>query len=118
MQKKGGQQLEWSVHVSQIATLIGSFTVIGSALIWVYKKLVSEPDKRMAEKIQRENSDALRNTVEPLTKSIDLLNSNLADSAKDRAQLNIKAEKHDGILNNHETRITVLEDWKKGENAE
>lgn len=108
--------MEWSAYATQITSIITTATIIGSALIWVYKKLVSEPDKRMAEKIQRENSDALRNTVEPLTKSIDLLNSNLADSAKDRAQLNIKAEKHDGILNNHETRITVLEDWKKGEN--
>ncbi|SDQ04488.1 hypothetical protein LHA31_02495 [Carnobacterium viridans] len=107
--------MEWSVHVSQIATLIGSFTVIGSALIWVYKKLVSDPDKRMAEKIQRENSESLKKTVEPLTKSIELLNHNLAESEKDRIQLNKQMGKHNVILNNHETRITVLEDWRKGE---
>lgn len=109
-----GQTLEWSEYITQIGSIITTVTVIGSALIWVYKKLVSDPDKRMAEKIQRENSESLKTTVEPLTKSIELLNRNLAESEKDRIQLNKKMGEHGTILNNYETRITVLEDWKKG----
>lgn len=67
----------------------------------------------MAEKIQRENSEALKTSVEPLTKSIELLNHNLAESEKDRIQLNKQMGKHSTILNNHETRVTVIEDWKR-----
>jgi len=107
--------MEWSVLATQMTSIITTFTIIGGALIWVYKKLVSDPDKRMAEKIQRENSESLKMTVEPLTKSIELLNHNLAESEKDRIQLNKQMGKHNTILNNHETRITVLEDWRKGE---
>ncbi|MER2174928.1 MAG: hypothetical protein ABS911_09635 [Carnobacterium sp.] len=106
--------MEWSGLATQMTSVITTFTIIGGALIWVYKKLVSDPDKRMAEKIQRENSESLKMTVEPLTKSIELLNHNLAESEKDRIQLNKQMGKHNVILNNHETRITVLEEWKKG----
>jgi|GEM_PF-4520980 len=117
--------MEWSGLATQMTSIITTFTIVGGALIWVYKKLVSDPDKRLAEKIQRENSEAakemqresaesLRTSVEPLTKSIDLLNRNLTDSAKDREQLNKKVSQHGIVLNNHETRISVLEDWKGG----
>lgn len=117
--------MEWTVTVAQMASTITAFVTIGGALIWVYKKLVSDPDKRMAEKIQkenaylakemqRENSESLRTSVEPLTKSIDLLNRNLADSARDRANLNIEMEKHAEYLIDHDKRITVLE-IKKGD---
>lgn len=106
--------MEWSVLATQMTSIITSFTIIGGALIWIYKKLVSEPDKRMAEKIQRDNTESLKQSVEPLTRSIELLNHNLADSAKDREQLNKKVSQHGTVLNNHETRISVLEDWKGG----
>ena len=99
--------------IVQISVQIGALTTIGSALIWVYKKLVSDPDKRMAEKIQQESAEALRNSIEPLTKSIDLLNHNLEESKEDRAKLNKKVNHHENIFNNHETRITVLEDWRR-----
>lgn len=105
--------MEWTNYITETATVISGIIIIGSALIWIYKKLVSDPDKKIAEIIQKENSEALKQTVEPLTKSIELLNSNLAESARDRLQLNEKMNKHNTFLYNHETRISVLEDWKK-----
>lgn len=117
--------MEWSELVKQMASIITSFTIIGGACIWIYKKLVSDPDKKTAERVQkeiaesakemqRENTESLRNSVEPLTKSIDLLNRNLADSARDRANLNIEMSKHAEYLIDHDKRITVLE-IKKGD---
>ncbi|MGB3161536.1 MAG: hypothetical protein WBA84_09850 [Carnobacterium sp.] len=117
--------MEISEIIAQMASTITAFVTIGGALIWVYKILVSDPDKRLAEKIQkenaesakemqRENTESLRNSVEPLTKSIDLLNRNLADSARDRANLNIEMSKHAEYLIDHDKRITVLE-IKKGD---
>jgi len=101
--------MEWSGLATQMTSIITSFTIIGGALIWIYKKLVSEPDKRMAEKIQRDNTESLKQSVEPLTRSIELLNHNLADSAKDREQLNVKVGQHDEELNDHDKRISILE---------
>jgi len=101
--------MEWSGLATQMTSIITSFTIIGGALIWIYKKLVSEPDKRMAEKIQRDNTESLKQSVEPLTRSIELLNHNLADSAKDREQLNVKVGIHDEELNDHDKRISILE---------
>ena len=106
--------MEWTGIIARLSSTITAFTIIGGALIWIYKKLVSDPDKRMAERIQRENSESLKQTVQPLTQSIELLNNNLKQSEKDREQLNKKVNLHDNIINNHETRITVLEDWKRG----
>ena len=106
--------MEWSEHLTFIASLIGSLTVIGGALMWIYKKLVSDPDKRIAEKIQRENNAMLKESLDPLTKSIELLNHNLEDSKRDRMQLNETVTHHANELAGHETRITVLESWKRG----
>lgn len=106
--------MEWSEYLTVVASLIGSITIIGGALIWIYKKLVSDPDKRMAEKIQRENTEALKQSIEPLTKAIDMLNNNLEESKRDRIKLNKKVDEHDDCLSDHHTRLTVLEDWRKG----
>ena len=106
--------MEWSDYITFIASLIGSLTVIGGALIWVYKKLVSDPDKRIAEKIQRENNVMLKESLDPLTKSIEMLNMNLEDSKQDRIKLNQTVDKHAEQLTDHGTRITVLESWKRG----
>ena len=106
--------MDLNEYLKGIASLVTAVTGVGGALIWIYKKLVSDPDKRMAERIQRENAESLKQTVQPLTQSIELLNNNLKQSEKDREQLNKKVNLHDNILNNHETRITVLEDRKRG----
>lgn len=36
--------LEWSEYLGQMASIVGSLTVVGGALIWIYKKLVSDAD--------------------------------------------------------------------------
>lgn len=81
---------------------IGAIAVIINFLVKTYDKLIAEPDRKMAEKIQNENSMAIKNSIEPLTKSIELLNSNLEDSRNDRKRIHIR-------IDEHEVRITDLE---------
>lgn len=105
--------MEWNGLATGLTSIITTLTIVGGALIWIYKKLVSEPDKRMAEKIQQENTQALKQSVEPLTRSIELLNQNLARSAEDTQELTFKVGKHGEELNEHDKRITVLEDRRE-----
>ena len=88
--------------ISHTASTITSVIVIGSALLWVYKKLVIEPTHKNDEKIYKKSSQELKDTIEPLSKSIDTLSTILDDSVQDRKQLNKRVD-------DHETRITVLE---------
>lgn len=94
---------------TQLAGAVTSISVIGAALIWIYKKLVVEPDSKMAQKLQTENNDLLRSTVEPLTHAIEELNRNLDIAAKERNDLRKNVEIHEGRLDAHDMRITVLE---------
>ncbi|PIA83656.1 hypothetical protein [Streptococcus parauberis] len=100
-------------NLADLASAITSLTILGGALIFIYKKFVVEPDNRMAKKIQDENNVVLTETVTPLTEQIKLLNINL-DLANQRSD-DIKKEvvSHDTRLDNHETRITVLESREK-----
>lgn len=92
-----------------VATVIVAFTTIGSALVWVYKKLVVEPDNRLAQSLQDQNNRTLHDTLEPLTTAIDQLNINLNLASKEREELKKEVTGHDSRLDNHEVRITVLE---------
>lgn len=88
--------------LSNMASTITSVIVIGSALLWVYKKLVIEPAQKNDKKMYEKSSQELRETIEPLSRSIDSLNTTLEDSVEDRKQLNRRVD-------DHEMRITVLE---------
>ena len=105
--------MEWNGLATGLTSIITTLTIIGGALIWIYKKLVSDPDKRMAKEIQQENTQALKQSIEPLTRSIELLNRNLADSARDTQELTFKMGEHGKELYDHDKRITVLEDRKE-----
>jgi len=101
--------MEWSGLATGLTSIITTLTIIGGALIWIYKKLVSDPDKRMAKEIQKENTQSLRESVEPLTRSIELLNQILERSSEDTQKLTFKVDKHDEELNEHDKRISILE---------
>ncbi|KKF49690.1 hypothetical protein Javan636_0007 [Streptococcus phage Javan636] len=95
-----------------IATIVTAITVIGGFLIGIYKFLVVEPDNRMAQKINEQNNRALRETVEPLTEQIKILNINLDLIKMQSDETKKEVKSHDGRLDDHETRISVLENRK------
>ncbi|GAA5396903.1 hypothetical protein SuUB81_09770 [Streptococcus uberis] len=101
-------------NLADFASVVASITVIFGFLIAIYKYLVVEPDNRMAQKINDQNNRALRETVEPLTEQIKLLNITLDLTKQQSDEVKKEVVNHDSRLDNHETRITVLENRKVG----
>lgn len=111
---------EITAHVSSLASFIGSLTVVGGALMWVYNKFISVPREkrrqREAEKREIKMIELITEKNKPLNDSIQGLNELLAESQTDRKKLNHIAEantemlkNHEGRLDNHNMRLTVLE---------
>lgn len=98
--------------IIQFGALAGAITAIGSLFVWLYNKLVKEPDRKLEEKLSHESNRALEKTVEPLTYEIKKLNHLLNESQSDRKNLHAQDDKQNVVLENHETRISVLEDWR------
>lgn len=111
-------------HIGSIASLIGSLTVVGSALIWIYNKFIGEPreerrqeeetlrHKRMIEVVTKEN--------EPLNESIKQLTEWLNESKIDRKKLNTlskinsdRIDQQEKQFDNLEDRVIVLETIQK-----
>ena len=96
-------------NIGTIASLIGSLTVVGGALMWIYNKFISAPrEKRRrkeAEKRQRDMINLITEKNKPLNESIHKLNELIAESQTDRKQLNHIAENNTKILENHEERL-------------
>ena len=107
-------------HVGSLASFIGSLTVVGGALMWIYNKFISAPrEKRRqgeSDKRQRDMIDLITDKNKPLNEAIQGLNELLAESQSDRKKLNHIAEtnteileNHDKRLDNHNERLIVLE---------
>lgn len=107
-------------HVGSLASFIGSLTVVGGALMWVYNKFISAPrEKRRqgeSDKRQRAIIELITEKNKPLNDSIQRLNELLVESQLDRKKLNKIAdtnttmiEHHEGRLDNHNERLIVLE---------
>ena len=96
-------------HVGSLASFIGSLTVVGGALMWIYNKLISAPrEKRRqeeAEKRQRDMIELITEKNKPLNESIQGLNELLAESQADREKLNQIAVANTEMIKNHEDRI-------------
>ena len=96
-------------HVGSIASFIGSLTVVGGALMWIYNKFISAPRekrrKKEADKRQRDMVELITEKNEPLNESIKRLNDLLAESQLDRKKLNYIAEANTKMLEDHEERI-------------
>lgn len=99
--------------ILQWGAIAGALMGIFSFLIWVYKKLISEPNQELEKRLQKENNEALRTSIAPLTDSIKQLNYLLEESKKDRECLHNRDSQQEIVLDDHETRITVLEDWRE-----
>lgn len=105
--------MNWHEFLMQSASIVTAFATVGGAMLWAYKKLVIEPDQRVAEEVQRKNTQELKKAIQPLSRSIELLNHNLEESKKETKRLYELTEKHEIILHDHERRISILEDWRK-----
>ena len=96
-------------HVGSLASFIGSLTVVGGALMWIYNKFISAPRERRrqgeADKRQRDMIELITEKNKPLNESIQGLNELLAESQLDRKKLNHIAETNTEMINNHEERI-------------
>ena len=96
-------------NIGTLASLIGSLTVVGGALMWIYNKFISAPRekkrRREAEERQKRMIELITKKNEPLNQSIGHLNELLAESQMDRKQLNQIAENNTKILENHEERL-------------
>lgn len=93
--------------------IVTGITAIISFSIWVYKKLVAEPDMRVEERMQRESNRVLQESITPLINSINKLNYILEESRTDIERLYDRDKEKTTVIDNHETRITVIEKWKK-----
>ncbi|EHI69892.1 hypothetical protein [Streptococcus ictaluri] len=104
---------DFLVQLKELGTAISALALIGGAMIWIYEKLVIEPDSRLAERLEAENNKLLTDTVNPLTDAIKDLNYNLNTATKERAEMRKDIEVHEGRLDAHDIRLTVLETKEK-----
>jgi len=122
-------------HLGFIASLIGSLTVVGSALIWIYNKFISHPreKKRLREEDKRQDMllELITRENRPMNTAIQQLTKLLDESSQDRMKLNDLTSRntkmlleHDDTLTEHNNRLIVLETkngvseyrYKKGDN--
>ena len=103
-------------NIGTLASLIGSLTVVGSALIWIYNKFIGEPRERKrereAKKRQEEMILLITEKNEPLNQSIQGLLDFSASSEEDRKLLHrvtdehtLRIGEHGEQLKNHERRL-------------
>lgn len=96
-------------HLGFIASLIGSLTVVGSALLWIHTKAISNPRERRREreniKRQRQMINMITRENKPLNESINNLSEILEDSIRDRKRLSEIAVKNTGIIEEHEETL-------------
>lgn len=103
-------------NVASLAGFIGSLTVIGSALIWVYKKLIAGPkEKRDVKRAEIENAK-FREAIKPTAEAVEQISRSLAyQESRDQklqeiADRNVKLlAKHEDRLDRHNERLIVLE---------
>ena len=107
-------------EIGNIASFIGSLTVVGGALLWVYNKLIAKPREKRREREENKKHEQMMKIIiresEPLNNSIKQLNEWLLESKTDRKKLNEIAEhnlktlkEHDDRLDHHNDRLIVLE---------
>uniref|UniRef100_UPI0035A09D83 hypothetical protein n=1 Tax=Jeotgalibaca porci TaxID=1868793 RepID=UPI0035A09D83 len=56
----------------------------------------------------------LNETLMSLKFEITRLSESLSESRSDRARLHVRIDGTEDLLDKHETRISILEDWRKG----
>lgn len=107
-------------NLGEIASFIGSLTVVGGALLWVWNTFVGSPREKRRLRQQEKDSRRLEATLEkqkkPLLEAIESLNQATSrNDARDEklqeiADRNIKLlEDHENRLDNHNERLIILE---------
>ena len=107
-------------NMGNLASFIGSLTVVGGALLWIYNKFIARPREKRREREENKKHEQMMKVItkenEPLTHSIKQLNEWLSESKADRKKLNEIAvinsntlKEHDEKLDNHHDRLIVLE---------
>ena len=96
-------------NVGTLASFIGSLTVVGSALIWIYNKFIGAPREKRREREESRRHEKMLKLVsrenEPLSNSIDDLNKLLKESKLDRENLNRVTREHSSTLDDHTQRL-------------
>lgn len=107
-------------HVGSLASFIGSLTVVGGALLWMYNKFIGLPrEKRKLEEEEKRTArmiETITRENQPLNASIEKLTNWLNESRADRENLNRMSGEHSKCLDQHEqrldkhhTRLVILE---------
>ena len=107
-------------NVATLASVVGSLTVVGSALIWVYNQMIAKPiEKKRSEEEKKRNEMMVKVILKenkPLNESIKQLTEWLYESRNDREAIHLNLDQHEKMINEHEKRIddhskrlTVLE---------
>jgi len=96
-------------NIGTLASFIGSLTVVGSALIWIYNKFIGAPRERKREQEEEKRHKRMIKVVtkenEPLVKSIENLNKWIEESRHDRENLNKVTDEHTLTIGDHEERL-------------
>lgn len=107
-------------NVENLAAFIGSLTVIGGALMWLYNRLIVKPREKRKAKHENERQVAIMELIssrnEPLLTAINDLNELTQQGLIDRENLHKIADvntnqlgNHEERLDNHNERIIILE---------
>ncbi|XJS09835.1 hypothetical protein ACF3NG_06725 [Aerococcaceae bacterium WGS1372] len=103
-----------SSNIQQVATLITSLTVVGSALMWIYNKSVSQPRekkrKQEADERERNRLEHERKQQAILTEALKPINEFIHESKSDRQALNKVAFENTEKLKEHDSRISSIDD--------
>ena len=107
-------------NVATLASVIGSLTVVGSALIWVYNQMIAKPIEKKRLEAEKKRNEMMVKVIlkenKPLNESIKQLTEWLSESRNDRIAIHENLDQHEKMINEHEKRIddhskrlTVLE---------
>ena len=106
--------MDFTEHLGSMASLVGSLTVVGSALLWIYNKFIGAPreQKRILEASRRQKDmlDVVKAENEPLVKTLQELNKLLEISETDRQNLNRISKKHTLQIKDHHDELENLGD--------
>ena len=107
-------------NVATLASVVGSLTVVGSALIWVYNQMIAKPIEKKRLEAEKKRNEMMVKVIlkenKPLNESIKQLTEWLSESRNDRIAIHENLDQHEKMINEHEKRIddhskrlTVLE---------
>ncbi|SEN73225.1 hypothetical protein SAMN04488134_101763 [Amphibacillus marinus] len=100
----------------EIGSIVGSLSAAGSFLIWLYKKLVQEPDQKIREKTAEDLLQAdqeqrmhMEKVLLPISDQIQRLNENLEESRLDRIRIHERLDHHKEEIVGLDKRFTKIE---------